>query len=265
MQKGVTLNPGDSQRVSFSAVPTAEGVYDVVLDGLSGQFSAGMLAVPVITIEQMFIATRPFGYKETVDDDLYIQIRNNGTGTVSGVLNIYDWQAWWGDPPGDDRRWKYPTFTLAPGEAFSYHCGRSHKGGDTTYIRAEVVVGNVIITETPRAYFDPGKIYEGSERIAVGECNYMAPGLAVLWYSQYSECRDWDGAYHTPTVCYPGECLHYERIAKHDTDDYDHQSWPAVFLVIMDPNFISGAKYHCHISGGPTANRTARFDFIFTG
>ena len=222
-----------------------------------------IVSEPVITIEQIFIGTRTYSWKDTVDDDLYIRIRNNGAGTVSGVLDIYDWQAWWGRQPGDDRLSQHPTFTLAPGEAFHYHCHWSHLGGDSTYIRAEVIVDSVIVIETPRIYFDPGKIYEGDEEIAVGECNYMAPGLAVLWYSQRSECKDWDGGYHTPIACYPSECLHSEKILKHDTDDYDHQSWPAVFLAIMDPNFISGAEYHCYISGGPTANRTARFDFTF--
>lgn len=222
-----------------------------------------IVSEPVIPIEQMFIGTRGYSWKDTVDDELYIRIRNNGAGTVSGILNIYDWQAWWGQPPGDDRLSREPMFTIAPGEAFSYHCHWSHLGGDSTYIRAEVIVANVIITETPRIYFDPGKKYTGGEAIAVGECNYMAPGLAVLWYSQYSECLDWDGAYHTPTVCRRTECLHYGTIPLHDTDDYDHQSWPAIFLAIMDPNFISGARYYCRISGGPTANRTAEFEFTF--
>src|SRR4030042_6503239 len=107
----------------------------------------------------MFIGTRPYPSKGRADDRLYIRIRNLGTNSLSGVLKIYDWQAWWEQQPGDDRRWKSPVFTIAPGATFSYTCSWRHLAFDTTYIRAEVVVNDVVIAETPRVYIIPGKYY----------------------------------------------------------------------------------------------------------
>lgn len=44
MQKQVTLDPEQSQRVSFLIAPTAKGDYSVQLDGLAGEFSVLELA-----------------------------------------------------------------------------------------------------------------------------------------------------------------------------------------------------------------------------
>jgi len=38
MQQQVTLEPGQSQQVSFGIIPQASGLYSVVLDGLQGSF-----------------------------------------------------------------------------------------------------------------------------------------------------------------------------------------------------------------------------------
>ena len=225
-----------------------------------------IVSEPVITIEQMFIGTIWSLGDDGAYCGFYIQLKNTSNTEVSGILNLYDWQAWWKCPKGEDRHWAHIAFTIPPGGVSRHHEVIYEKPLDTTYFRYTVEVGGVVVTETPRIYIIPGKMYTGSEKIAVGECTHMAPGLAVLWYSQYeSVCKKWYGNYHTPVDCYLNECLHYEEIPPHDTDYYDImyiQYWPAVFLVIMDPNFIPGAEYHCNISG---ANRTARFDFVFTG
>lgn len=217
---------------------------------------------PSIIIDELFIGTRPYGYKTSADDALYIRIKNTGQGTVSGVLNIYDWQAWWEQEPGDDRRWKRPVFTLAPGEVFRYKCTWSHLAGDTTYVRAEVVVNNVIIAQTPRIYIVPGKYYTGPGKTAQGQCTYKAPGLAVLWYSQDSECNTWDGNIKTPEF---RPWLHYVSWGPWRTGNYGSTVWwPAVFVPIINPNIIPRATYYAYISGGGAgaAWREVWFNFI---
>jgi hypothetical protein len=218
------------------------------------------IAVPTqIAIDQMFIGTRPpaKGSNSAVDG-LYIRIKNNGAASVSGTLNIYDWQAWWEQAPGDDRLWKHPTFTIAPQKTFSYQCTFNHLVSDTTYVRAEVLVGDVIVAETPPVYIVPGKFYSGGERIAVGDCTYKAAGLSVLWYSQYSECTFWRGSYQTPET---QPFLHYGSF---NYSTYDNKAWPAVFLPIFDSKFIAGAQYKVYILGGSPGAAQRQCIFYFT-
>jgi len=211
--------------------------------------------VPSIAIEQFFIGTSKLDWETGADLGIYIQIKNTGDTQVSGTVYTYDWQEWWNDPPGDDRRWTTANFTLAPGGVLRCQDKIHDLAFDKTYIRVEVVVNDVVVAETPRVYIIPGKKYTGTERIAVGECTYVAAGLAVLWYSQYSECKVWQGSYSTP----PGHWGSFE----YRTTQYDNKWWPAVFCVIFDPGFISGAEYECRILGGAAgaAWRSARFNF----
>jgi hypothetical protein len=205
------------------------------------------IAVPTqIAIDQMFIGTSlKSAGSNTAIDGLYIRIKNNGAASVSGTLNIYDWQAWWGQAPGDDRLWGHPTFTIAPQETFSYQCTWNHLVSDTTYVRAEVVVNGVIITQSPCIYIIPGKRSTATEWIAEGACTYTERGLVVLWYSQSkSACNMWEGYYQTPaTRPYLHECTF-------DFETYDGKPWYAVFLAMIDPGFISGAQYEAYVSGG---------------
>lgn len=235
------------------------------------QFAAGEVKVlnvqltPVsgpsgLVISELFIGTRLDTDLVTADDELYIALENPGA-SVSGIVNIYDWQAWWGNEPGDDRRCKQASFTIAAGGVFRTHGGMHHVTNDLTYFRCEVVVNNVVVLETPRIYIAPGKEYKGTQSIAVGECTYKTSGLAVLWYSQRSECRVWNGNLHTPAT---QPFQHYVRWGTYRVTDYESIWWPAVFIPIIDPAFISGALYEAYISGGAAgaAWREVWFNFI---
>jgi hypothetical protein len=211
-----------------------------------------------IAIEQLFIGTQKLSSQTGADCTIYIGLVNKGAGEVSGTVYIYDWQAWWGNAPGDDRRWITANFTLAPNGVFRCQDNIHELAFDETYIRVEVVVNDVVIAETPRVYIVPGKKYIGSERIAVGECTYKEPGHFVLWYSQYGVTRSWRGSYRTPPL--PEPYIHRASFGRFDT--YDRQSWEAVFIPIFDPEIIPGATYEANIKGGPTAWREVYFTFI---
>jgi len=255
MQKQVSLDPGQSTRVSFQIAPTAAGTYSVTLDGLQGQFTASALPTPQVAVSEFFVGTTLKPNRTSADDRLYIAIKNTGQIDISGVLNVYDWQAWW--ETEDERRWRSWQFSLAPGAVYRNNCGWSHMAFDGTYIRAEVLVGGIKVAETPKVYIVPGKIYSGSEKIAVGECTHKAPGLAVLWYSQYSVTDTWRGNYRTPA---DPPYLHYRTFSL-TTKDYNSNAWPGVFLAMIDPNFIRGAQYKAYILGGSTAWRDVHITF----
>ncbi|MGQ9545963.1 MAG: hypothetical protein ACUVTR_02190 [Dehalococcoidia bacterium] len=222
-----------------------------------------IFVAPQLAITELFIATMMTISRTSADDRLYICIKNNGTSQVSGTLNVYDWQAWWEQPPGDDRRWDGADFTIAAGELFRF-AARSvrHLVGDLTYMRANVIVNGVEAIATPFIYIQPGKQYTGSEEIAVGQCTYTRPGLAVLWYSQDSDCDIWEGFIHTPKS---RPYLHEVHWGSYKTGNYGRtESWPAVFVPIIDPKLISGATYYAYISGGSAgaAWRACRFSFV---
>ncbi|MGQ9545961.1 MAG: hypothetical protein ACUVTR_02180 [Dehalococcoidia bacterium] len=216
-----------------------------------------IFVAPQLAITELFIATfMPIG-ETGADDTLYICIKNNGTTQVSATLNVYDWQAWWKHPVGDDRRWDGANFTIAAGGLFRFRAdSMPHVGGDLTYVRANVIVNDVEVIATPRIYIQPGKEYTGDDIIAVCQCTYTRPGLAVLWYSEYSDRNRWEGFIHTPES---RPYLHEVNWGPYKTADYgETEWWPAVFIPIIDPNLISGATYYAYITDG----RACRFSFV---
>ncbi|GAI51248.1 unnamed protein product, partial [marine sediment metagenome] len=71
-QQTVDLNPGQSQQVSFEVVPTEAKVYQVVVDGLTGSFSA--IAAPPVTFDPWVYDTNESCYIELEE---LIQATNN--------------------------------------------------------------------------------------------------------------------------------------------------------------------------------------------
>jgi hypothetical protein len=217
---------------------------------------------PAIAISELFIGTKKRSWETGADCGFYIQLRNLGDFEVSGTVLLYDWQAWWGNPPGDERRWVVTGFTLAPGGIFRCHDKIHQLAFDNTYIRVAVVVNEIVIAESRRIYYIPGKKYTGSERIALGECTHKEPGHFVLWYSQYGMCRSWYGSYRTPPL--PAEYVQRGSFGRFRTDEYDSASWEAVFIPIFDSDIISGNKYEGHIHGGLSGGAWRECWFTFT-
>lgn len=238
----ITLSPGELKELNVAMQPIA--------------------IAPQLIITELFVTTLKRSYQTGADTCYHIALKNIGSAQVSGVLNLYDWQAWWGQEPGDERRWRSPTFTILPGGTFRYRSIIHQLAFDQTYFRWTVVVNDVTILETPRIYVIPGKMYTGDQKIAVGECTYKAPGIAVVWYSQYSECNTWDGNIHTPEF---RPYLHDIDWGTWRTGNYGSTVWwPAIFIPIIDPQMISGATYYAYISGGGAGAAWREVWFQFT-
>lgn len=220
-----------------------------------------------IVIDELFIGTwldihgEPWG----AADALYVALRNTGLATVSGVCNIYDWQAWWHHAPGDDRLWDHKSFTIDPGGIYRIRADDvNHLYNDLTYMRVDVVVNDAIILATPRIYIEPGRhAWSGSAEAA---CIYKQPGLAVFWYCDPSSVGSkWSGLYRTPPrLPYPQPYDHYGEYGPFNTYDYPGRDvWDAVFFPIMDPGFIAGAPYRGYINGRSLGLEDVWFDFTF--
>jgi hypothetical protein len=233
--------------------------------GEQRQFDMALTPVPVaaqLAITELFICTRMDTDHVSADDRIYVGVSNLGASAVTGELNIWDWQAWWEHVPGDERLWRNPTFTILAGGIFRYAATVHHLSPDETYFRVDVRVNNAVVLETPRLYIEPGKQYTGRENIAVGACTYKAPGLAVVWYSQRSNCNTWDGNIHTPEFPPFQHDVHW---GTYRTGNYGTTVWwPAVFVPIIDPKIIAGATYYAYISGGGAGGawRECWFNFV---
>lgn len=230
-----------------------------LIAGQSKELNVALTPIPVtggLVISKLFIGTNSWDFKDNAEDRAYVELENRGAQPISGTVMLYHWEEHWGDPPGDDQLEVKQDFTLAPGEYWRYHNLMWHRKFETAYIRLVVTVNNVVVLETPYIYFVPGKQNIGGSEEAVGECIYTTPGLAVLWYGQNrSSCKSWHGFYKTPPL---GEADHRGSF---DVDTFNGESWNAVFLVMLDPGFISGAEYRSEISGGPHWTQ-AWFNFI---
>jgi len=198
-----------------------------------------------IIIDEMFFGSRlePSGSGSEVQ--LYIRIRNVGENTISGRLKIYDWQEWWNQPPGDDRRWRNWSFTLAPDEVYRSWCHWSFLNFDKTYVRAEIEAYDQIIAETSRIYIMPGKHWTGAG--AKGECVHKEPGLVVFWFAMGGWSQYWDSYHRRPPT---GSYDYLSRWYKFRSSDYNNETWPTVFLVIPDDDFIGGRTYKADVSPG---------------
>lgn len=246
MKQTVILQPGQSQNVPFSVIPTALGTYTATVDGLSKQFEVVEAHVPVqLQITELFVGTRPNPAPSNPDDRIYVRVKNNGQEDVYVNCDIYDWQAWWEEPVGSDRRWRKGG-TIPAGGFKDFTQQIRHVAGDTTYFRVEILVNDVVVIDVPRFYIIPGKIYTGSTWIAVGECTYKRTGMVVLWYSQSGTCSIWDGSYFYP----PGRLGYPVYHQSFTFRTRDGSSWPAVFIPIFDENLTSTQLWEARFSGG---------------
>jgi len=204
------------------------------------------LHVPVnITVDELFITTRRWADKPTSDYCAYVTLRNNTSAEVSGLITQYDWQEAVGE-----RKWRSEGFSIPPNDVVHLSWRRAYTFTTNllAYYRFELEVDGTIVMETPKFYFMPGRQAAGS-----ASCFDSGPGFAVLWYSQSGECEYWEGFYRTPPPI-EGDEIHGASIPRHRTSDYKHDlSWPAVFLVVIDPDFIPGNSYWASIVGGPFA------------
>lgn len=253
------MNPGASQRVPFLIAPSAADIYSAYIDGLSGQFEAIPTAPPAIAISELFICTNSWTAQANAENRAYFSVENCGTVALSGTVKLYHWEEHWGDPPGEDKLDVNQNFNLAPGETFRYHNLMWHRKFEDAYIRLEVVINNQIVLETPYIYYVPGKKYTGGESIAVGECTHKVPGMAVLWYSQRSSCKSWEGSIRTPLSSPYAHKVDFDF----GTGSYNGEWWSGIFIPIIDSNIVSGATYKAHILGGGAGAAWRSVDFTF--
>jgi len=83
-EQQVTLNPGESQVVSFDVTPTAAKTYSVSVDGLTGTFRAITVPVADIRVENLTITPAEVMVGEVVT----ISVTATNYGTASGTKKI---------------------------------------------------------------------------------------------------------------------------------------------------------------------------------
>jgi len=196
---------------------------------------------PLVTVTQVFACTTPIRINGiTGDDTMYVTVKNNSSDSLHVNCYIYDWQDWWGQPEGDDRRWRKGA-TIAAGASYTFRQAVRHGPGyNKTYFRAEILVGGQIIINIPRFYIEPAKI---TTKTVEGACTYKEPGMVVLWYSQESECNSWDALYRYP----PRQPEWSSPTLRFRTNDT--RSYPAVFLPIWDENLKRANLWEACIFG----------------
>jgi hypothetical protein len=93
MQKQITLNPGESQRVSFLVAPAELGVYDVYLGGLVGSFEA--IAAPTewtegVIIQSVSVSPSTAYLGQEVSIGIYIRYLDPLPlpATITGYVNV---------------------------------------------------------------------------------------------------------------------------------------------------------------------------------
>jgi len=249
MNQTVHLQPGQSKTARFNVIPTSDGTYNVSIGDHNAQFEVLPLT-DLITVDEMFVCVNKYG-TGTADYESYIRLRNLSSAQLSGRMRLTDWQEWCGE-----RRWHWTNFTILPGDVHRYRWESKLHEGKLAYARYEIEIGGEIL-ESPRAYFEPGKVYVGDSNNAYGQCIRSETGIVTLWYSQKSECTRWSGSYRTPPRA-DGDAI-YIRSFEYNVKDYRNKSWPAVFLTQFDADLITGARYEAYIMGGDTTPRHVYF------
>ena len=84
MQTIITLNPGESQVVSFRVTPMLEKTYGVTIDGLSGSFLCTTAPAPDIRLSNLIITPTTCYIGETVT----ISVTARNYGTAPGTKTI---------------------------------------------------------------------------------------------------------------------------------------------------------------------------------
>ena len=80
----VTLAPGASQSISFEITPTAAGIYNVTVDGLSGTFKATEVPVADIKVHDLVIQPKEI----IVGGKVVIAVTATNYGNASGSKKI---------------------------------------------------------------------------------------------------------------------------------------------------------------------------------
>ena len=120
-----------------------------------------------------------------------------------------------------------------------------------------MVVNDVVITETPRFYIEPGKSYLGAGRR--GECIQTGPGFALFWTSaggNYGSLSQYHRRPPTGYDDYVSDFLHFKYT------DYADDSWQTAFLVVPDDDFIGGREYLACIMTGWLGAPDVYFNFM---
>jgi len=245
MEKQITLNPGESQRVLFSAAPTAGGIYDVVLNGLSGQFSADMLAV--LSVYDVFL-TSNYDRPSAADNYIHARIRNDGPVARTCKITAYYWESWM---RLDQASPKTQTITIEPGETVEY-IQKLHGNDYTEYRSAVWLTGDWTEEPLTRQFnFLAGMHLDSSDPDKVDLNVYeLGSDYVILRYMQYGTCNKWEYRVKTPLIS------PFEQYLKGLW--YTDQAYCAYWLI---PDLLPGRLYEAHCSGGTTANREDRIQF----
>jgi hypothetical protein len=84
----VTLGPGESQVVSFTVTPSAEGTYHVAIDGLTGSFVCTAAPHADIRVENLVISPSAPYVGEVVAISVTVTNYGNAPGTKTITCTI---------------------------------------------------------------------------------------------------------------------------------------------------------------------------------
>jgi len=91
MQKQITLNPGQSQRISFVVAPSAVGAYYVTLDGLTGSFESIQdpgVWTPGIVVDSITVTPTTLYLGNSITIDVYITYPSPKPDTIHAVVSV---------------------------------------------------------------------------------------------------------------------------------------------------------------------------------
>lgn len=173
MQKQITLNSGQSQRVVFNVSPASPGVYDLTLDSLHGSFEAmaGVLGwTEGIQVQAVTVYPEIVYIGEEVDIKVYAQypeplplhVSINGYVTIDGLVLTGAWTI-------TDRN---PTLVLKyTPEAM----------GDFTIVAQDKSASLKVLSAAPGQYYNPF----GGTRMPL--CvDIVVPGVPAFSYYNYT-------------------------------------------------------------------------------
>jgi hypothetical protein len=84
----ITLAPGESRTVSFTVTPSAEGIYHVAIDGLSGSFICAAAPYADIRVENLIISPDNCYVGDTVVISVKVSNYGNAPGTKTITCTI---------------------------------------------------------------------------------------------------------------------------------------------------------------------------------